>query len=236
MVRQPELLREARQRGDLLAEASLTNLTGTLMSLARNRPLEALDDLASAMRPWECLGFRTQHFTALASYAQIDLYGGDYRAAFDRLESQWRNLKRSMLMHIEAIRIFMLHLRASCAVAAAEAGADGGQYVRIARRCANRLSAEKAPWGVALGQLIGAAFADLRGDRNQALSLISIAVSHLEEAQMGLYTAAARHRQGELLGGAAGRALVAEAKAWMDQQKIRDCNAMVRLYAGGFRL
>jgi hypothetical protein len=235
MVRQPELLREARQRGDLLAEASLTNLSGSLMWLARDLPQEAREGLAEAMRPWEGLGFRTQHFTSLASYTQIDLYTGDHESACRRMEAEWPHLKKSMLMHIEAIRIFMLHLRASCAVAAAQARPDDRQPARLARRCADRLESQRAAWGVALGRLVSAALADLKGDRDQALRLISIAAAHLEEARLGLYAAAARYRQGELLGGSAGRALIANAEQAMAAQKVAHCMAMVQMYTPGFR-
>jgi hypothetical protein len=235
MRRQPELLREARQRGDLLAEASLTNLSGTLMWLARNRPQEARDGLADAMRPWDGLGFRTQHFTALASHVQIDLYVGDVRGACTRLESQWTQLKRSMLLHIEAIRIFMLHLRGSCALAAAQAGLDRDRCERLARRCAGRLAREKAPWGRALSHTILAALADREGNRSHAVSLLSVAASHLEEARMGLYAATVRHRLGELLGGDAGRALRAAAGAWLAANEVSDGPAMVNLFVPGFR-
>jgi eukaryotic-like serine/threonine-protein kinase len=234
--RQPDLLSEARQRNDLLAEASLTNLSGTLMWLARNRPQEARERLLTAMRPWEDLGFRVQHFTSLASHAQIDLYGGDYRTALRRLASEWRRLKRSLLLQIEAIRIFMVHLRGSCAVAAARAGEETGRNLRLARRCSHQLRREQADWGVALGRLIGAALADLEGNRQDAIALVGIAASHLEDAGMKLYAAAARHRQGELLGGDAGRAFVAKSEAWMAEEQICDAAAMLGLYVPGFRL
>lgn len=235
MVRQPELLLEARQRGDLLAEASLTNLSGSLMWLAQDRPHEAREHLNEAMHPWQGLGFRTQHFTSLASHTQIDLYTGAHESACRRMEQEWPRLTRSMLMHIEAIRIFMLHQRASCALAAVRARPADRRSARLARRCANRLARERASWGAAIGGLINAALADLRGDRDQALRLIGIAASQLEGSGLGLYAAAARHRQGELLGGTAGRALVAGAEQWMAEQRISRCAPMVELYAPGFQ-
>ena len=235
MLRQPELLREARQRGDLLAEASLTNLSGSLMWLARDLPQEAREGLAEGMRPWEGLGFRTQHFTSLASYTQVDLYMEDFEAAAERMEAQWPLLSRSMLMHIEAIRIFMLHLRASCALATAQTRRADRSSLRLAERCARRLEKERAPWGVALGRLVRAALADLRGDAELALGLVSVAASHLEEARLGLYATAARYRQGELLGGAVGQTLIENARQAMVERKVTNVPAMIRLYTPGFR-
>lgn len=235
MHRQPELLREARQRGDLLAEASLTNLSGSLMWLSRDRPEEARAALKIAMQPWEGLGFRTQHFTSLASHVQIDLYCGEPRAAFLLLESKWPELRRSMLLQIEAIRIYMWHLRGCCAAAAAGTGLPSRQFVRLARRCAKRLAKERADWAVALGRLIRAALADLAGQRHAAAALLAVAASQLEEAQMNLYAAAARYRQGELLGGEVGRTLVDNAVESMAAQNIRDCDAMANMYVPRFR-
>lgn len=214
----------------------MMNLSGTLMWLARNRPQEARDGLLAAMRPWEGLGFRTQHFTSLASHVQIDLYCGDIRSACRRLELEWPLLRRSMLLEIEAIRIFMVHLRGCCAVAAAQCELDSGSSVRLARRCFRQLAREKAPWGLALGQLIRASLADLKGDRHHAVALLSVAASHLDEARMGLYSAAARYRQGQLLGGDVGRALIAKSQAWMTAHKICDELATVNMYLPGFRV
>jgi hypothetical protein len=50
---------------------------------------------------------------------------------------------------------------------------------------------------------------------------------------MALFAAAARRCRGELLGGEAGRALVAEADAWMAAQSIRDPDRMARMLAPG---
>jgi len=167
---------------------------------------------------------------------QVDLYCGDIRSAYCHLEAEWPLLKGAMLLEIEAIRIFMLHLRGCCAVAAAQCEMDVDQAIRLARRCVRQLSREKARWGLALGQLIRASLADLSGDRHQAVALLSVAASRLEDARMGLYSAAARYRQGQLLGGDVGRALIAKSEAWMTTHQICDQNAMVNMYVPGFRM
>jgi hypothetical protein len=55
-----------------------------------------------------------------------------------------------------------------------------------------------------------------------------------ERADMRLYAAAARHRLGNLLGGERGQQLVAEAEAWMTEQRIKNPAAMTRMLAPGF--
>ena len=51
---------------------------------------------------------------------------------------------------------------------------------------------------------------------------------------MGLFAAAARRRLGGLLGGDEGRALIAQADAWMAGQEIRNPARMAACIAPGF--
>jgi len=50
---------------------------------------------------------------------------------------------------------------------------------------------------------------------------------------MALFATAARRARGEVLGGETGRALVAEADAWMTAQSIRRPDRMARMLAPG---
>jgi hypothetical protein len=51
---------------------------------------------------------------------------------------------------------------------------------------------------------------------------------------MGLHAACARRRLGEVLGGHAGRDLLAEADAWMAGQQIKNPGRMAAVLAPGF--
>ena len=55
-----------------------------------------------------------------------------------------------------------------------------------------------------------------------------------EAVDMGLFAAAARRRLGTLLGGDAGRALIAQADAWMAAQEVRNPARMAAGLAPGF--
>jgi hypothetical protein len=60
------------------------------------------------------------HFHQLVGYAYIDLYEGNGAAAYARVESAWPVLRRSMLLHMEPIRLEVSALRARAALSAAQ--------------------------------------------------------------------------------------------------------------------
>ncbi len=187
------------------------------------------------MGQWSRQEFHTQHFTSLAGHTQIELYQGDGRAAWERLAEQWPALKGSFLLQIQAIRVFMLHLRARTALAAAVRSSEPAALHRTAEDDARRLEREKTPWARPLALLVRAARAESRGRTATALALLAEATISFLAAHMSLFAAAARRRQGELLGGSEGQRLVADAEAWMIGQRIRDPARMTALHAPGFR-
>jgi len=89
-------------------------------------------------------------------------------------------------------------------------------------------------WALPLAQLIRAGIAADRGDPGTARDLLRAAEAGFRDAGMGLFAAAACRRQGELLAGDAGHALVARANAWMEGQGIKNPSRMTALYAPGF--
>jgi hypothetical protein len=63
--------------------------------------------------------------------------------------------------------------------------------------------------------------------------LLKSAAEGLDAADMELYASAARWRQGEILGGEAGGQRVADSKAWMTAQSIRNPALLMRVLAPG---
>jgi hypothetical protein len=74
----------------------------------------------------------------------------------------------------------------------------------------------------------------MRGRDASARAHVEKAVRQFDEAQMRLYAAVARRRLGQLRGGDGGRALLAEADAWMNAQGVRDASKLSRVIAPGF--
>ena len=90
------------------------------------------------------------------------------------------------------------------------------------------------PWIDPLARIIRAAIAVLRGDTPTAIQLLEDSVERFDQVDMSLHAAVARRRLGELLGGDAGRALVAQADSWMASQGIVNSSRMTALFAPGF--
>ena len=64
--------------------------------------------------------------------------------------------------------------------------------------------------------------------------MLAAAVTAFERADMASHAAVARRRLGAMQGDERGRALVAEADAWMAAQGIRNPARMTRMLAPGF--
>ena len=228
------MLKEARERGDLYAATNLATFVGHLTRLAADDPTGARQELQEVIRHWSQQGFHVQHLTGLMGHLQIDLYSGDGAAAWQRISAEWPALKRSLFLRVQTVRIFMLDLRARSALAAAAHAAERKLLLRWAERDARRLERERMPWADALARLIRAGVAAAQLDRSTALALVNAATAGFEAAHMGLFAAAARRRQGELLGGAEGRPLIDQADAWMMRQLIDNPRRMAALHAPGF--
>jgi hypothetical protein len=140
----------------------------------------------------------------------------------------------SALMHVECVRIFMYHLRAHCALALAAKSSDPATLLKSAAKDARTIEREKPAWSRCMPLMIRAALADRAGDRASAVARLGEAAASADAADMKLYAAAARRRQGLLVGGSQGAALVEHADAFMASQRIQNPTRMADLLAPGF--
>jgi serine/threonine protein kinase/tetratricopeptide (TPR) repeat protein len=232
--RLPVLFKEAQERDDLYTVTNLSLTVRTFVRLAADEPERARDELAQVMDKWSRLGYHVQHMNRWYDEANIELYSGQAAAALARLEAGWAAVKASHLLRVQQVRIFLVHLRARCALAAAAAG-GGEALLRAAARDARALHRERVPWAEALAVLIEAGVACGRGDERGAAALFGKAAEQLKAADMHLFAAAARRRQGILLGGAEGQAIRSQAEAWMAEQGVRSAERMTALLAPGGR-
>ena len=228
------LVTQARERGARLAEADLTTFGGPLVWLAADDPDGAEQAVRSAMVEWSRDDFQVQHFTTLTANAQIALYRGDARAAWQLVADQWSGLKDAMLLRVEIVRIYMLHLRARCALAAAASSVDRARLLRAAAADARRLDRERPAYAHALGRTIRSALLVQHGDIAGGTTLLGTAIEQLERAGWGCFSTGARRQLGRLLGGETGARTVREVDAQLEAQLVKRPDLLCALQAPGF--
>jgi serine/threonine protein kinase len=226
-----ELFQRAQERGDRYDAANLGTQIGILAYLAEDRPEAAEELVNQVMQQWTQEGFNIQHLSAEFGRIYLDLYRGRGRAAWERLPAIWRRSRRSFHHLIQQVRIDLYQLGGRAALAAACEAANPRPYWRAAEHFARRLEKEQMPWAKAFARLLYAGLAAQRRQTEQAITLFAEAALRFESLPMQLFAAAARRRQGELLGGAQGQALCAAADAWLAQQHIRNPSRLLAAVA-----
>ena len=182
---------------------------------------------------WSHQGYHLQHYFDLYAQAEIDLYEGNAKAAWERVAAGWPALERSLLRRRPA------HLPGIGPPARPHDRRGRGRWrdsertLAVAERDARRIEREAMPWSDPLAELIRASVAALRGDTQVAVALLASAETGFEAADEGLHAAVARIRRGELLGGAEGERLRAEAEAWMSKERIANPARLCMAFAPG---
>ncbi|MET0594875.1 MAG: AAA family ATPase, partial [Polyangiaceae bacterium] len=224
----PAELREAEDRGDLYRLINLQTSLTNMAWLAGDRPDEAKRQIVSAMDRWSRRGYQIQHYQAWFANVQILLYRGLGEEAQALVEEGWKPLSQSFFLRIQFIRTMVNTLHGRCALAAARTRppSERKALVHIAERSVKKLAAEDASWAVALSHSLRAQIAVSLGKRDEAAVLFGKAAQVLAAAELFLDAACSRRAEGLLLGGDAGRALVASADAWMESERIRSIPAM----------
>ncbi len=218
--RLPTHLKDAHTRGDLYAETILRTRVSYNLLLAQDKPERARQEIREMLSRWSHRGYHLQHYYDLHGQAEIDLYEGNPKAAWERVVSGWPAFERSLLRRIQLIYLESAALRARTVVAAVAAGILPENRLKLAESEARRIERERMPWTDPLAQLIRASVATLRGDQTRAIAFLAGAESGFDAANESLHAAVARSRRGELLGGPEGDRLRADAEAWMARERI----------------
>jgi hypothetical protein len=228
------MINEVRERGARLGEADLTTFGGPFVWLAADDPDGAERAVRGAMGEWSRQDFQVQHFTTLTAEAQIALYRGDNQGAWQRVTEQWAGLRDAMLLQVEIVRIYMQHLRARCALAAAGGHPNRAALLRSAAKDARRLERGRPPYARALAKTIRAALLAQQGDRAGAASLLETAADELNALGWGCFGTGARRQYGLLLGGDAGSRIVREVDASLVAQGVKRPDLLCAVQAPGF--
>ena len=201
--RMPALMRTAHERGNRYAEVSLPLLGYAHMTtLADDEPERAAETVRRLIDAWTTSRYDLQRFWATYARAEIHLYAGDRNGAWREIETNKRNVRDSLLLRVQTIRICWLDLSARSALAAAASGRT--ELLREARRFADRLEGEDVQWARGLAALVRASALGHEGETAQAATLLARAEGDFVETDMKLHAAAAFWARNRLIGDSAG--------------------------------
>jgi tRNA A-37 threonylcarbamoyl transferase component Bud32/tetratricopeptide (TPR) repeat protein len=180
--RLPELLRDARDRGDLFTTTTLSVSTAYYIPLLADRPDAALAVVDDALSRWSKRSVQLQHVHAVHARVNIELYRGDGIAAFAAIEAAWPEIRASMLLRHELTSTRAWELRGRAALAAAHQGA-GAPAIRVARQAERALRRVTTVGAAGLCGLQRAGLAYLAGDRSGAAAHLERALRELADMQ-----------------------------------------------------
>ena len=216
------LLRAGPQVAFWLADDDLPRARAELAYVQQRLP----EDSVGAPRLWTFLG-----------NILIDFYSGDPAAPWGRIEREYYDLERSVLIQSQWAQVILGFIRAAAALVrlvSDHGDSERAGLVRLVEHEASRLALETAPWARPLGELVGAGLAAALGHTDRALAGLRAAEPGLRAADMATFAAAARRRLGELVGGERGAELIAAADLALGEQGVRRPDRMTRALAPGF--
>ncbi len=227
------LLREAQHRGDRFAAVNLRTRLA-LVWIARDQPERGLRQVEEGLATWlpAQSSYLVQHFYALHSRCEIDLYRGEIADAQARFGEQLPALERSLLLRVPLVAVEVHHLQARILLAGAD-GATAGRAATV-RRLARKMAGSGLPVATGLAALVRAGAARCDGRTDEAAAELRTAIAALDPHQTGLLVAAARRRLGQTLGGSEGAALVAEADAWMTGHGVASPERLTAMLVPGW--
>jgi tRNA A-37 threonylcarbamoyl transferase component Bud32/tetratricopeptide (TPR) repeat protein len=209
------LLREASDRGDVVAQLGLRAGRCNFAWLLINRPDEAQAHLAAAGQALG-EGFHLPHVQVILAQVNLDLYVGAAAQASRRLAEAMPSIEQIGVARLQQPRIELNLLRARTLLA------DTAQpdRLRVVRGIADEMLKEGAPWASGLAHLLRAAVLAWSGAADAARAELAVAEDELAASGMLGFLHIARLRRGDLEGGAGG---VARAEAARDV--LRDLGA-----------
>lgn len=227
----PEILHDARRRGDRYLE--------TTMRRGANALFLCDDDLAGSARMLEELrwdapldGFQFQHYFAFEAAAENLLYQGEGHHILARHAADLRAVHWSHVERQQPVRALSRSLWGRAWLARAERGLDVTRAVATASAIAWSLLREGYPDAIARGHLLRAGVAAVRGrDPTPALAQAAAVAERHSLLQVG---ATAHLRLAERTRGEASRAHAEAAGRYFTTQGVRRPDAMADVCAPGF--
>ena len=223
------LLAEARERRDLYLATYVQTRNLFLFHLAADEVGRAREEQDRSLEGWTRHGFQLQHYWNWYARCEIDLYAGEPRVAWERLQAQWHTYSRSLLPRTQALHIEILFLRVRAAVARAISGdGDAEGLLKHAAADVKRLEKERIAWAAAQAALGRALIAHARGQGAATGPMFAAAADMLDRVDLEHFAAAARVRAAALQDGGAN---ARDGGAWFAREEVRRPDRMLAMLA-----
>ncbi|MDP2875754.1 MAG: protein kinase, partial [Holophaga sp.] len=216
----PVLLKEARERGDLLAITDLRLSVEAPQKLAEDRPDLARIEVDEATAAWTTMGFHTQHYHAMVSRVNLELYLGNLPEAARILEQTWPALASSMLLRVQTIAITAWELQARVHLGQAFDPCKRTHHIAEAHRAMARIQREDTDYGDALMLKLNALESLVVGQPIEAKAQLLEAEIKFEACDMTAHAVTMRLARA-ILSGTEGEASRHSAEAWFESQGVK---------------
>ena len=178
--------------------------------------------------------YPSQEHWACGVLAELDLYDGRGRDAFERVARDFPRAWRARRFVVERVHVVARERRARCAILAAAQEtrpSERARLLRVALRDARWLRSAPPDYAKPWAAVVEAGVCSVQGNRAGAVAALERAIEGLDRAHDRFAAACARIRLGVLLGTAdeTGRALLEAGEAFMRAQGVKDPH---RLAAG----
>jgi hypothetical protein len=221
-------LHEAIDRGDLTTSTAVRVAPAlTREWLREGDSKRARAGIENAIGAWTQRAYHNYHHWACSGLAEVDLYDGLGRQAFERVSRDFSRARQALKFINEYFHVPARQLRGRSAILAAAQESRPRERARLlaaAARDARWLRGAPPDYAKAWAAVIEAGVSAIRGERERAIAALDEAVTGLGAAQDRLAAACARIRLGAYLGtnDERGRAFLAEGDAFMRDQGIFD--------------
>ena len=231
----PAFLEEGVARQNLHVVTHMSTGVHSIAWLAQGDADAALATLNTGIADWSHDRVSVPHVLDAFGRVQVHLYARDPARAYALAHDRWRSTSRAFLLRCQLLRVHMLSARSRAALALATRDEwNRDRLLREAEHDAVDLERERAGWAGALGALVHAGVARVRGDRTRSREKLDSAIAAFDAMGLAIHEHAARRVRGALVGGDEGDAQIALADAWMTEQTVVDPARMTEMLAPGF--
>jgi hypothetical protein len=231
---QEEGLREALARGDVYAAVNLRIGLPNLAWLVQDRPDLAESEMHAAMQEWSTRGFHNEHCYALMAHVGVALYARDVEKGHALAGELVRRTRQSLFWRIQTIRLRVLYVHGTCALAMVERGAGNRKtLLKEAARDAHGIEREEMAWMQPFAKVLRAGVMLRDGAREKALGGLDAAAREFDAWDMTAYAVATRDRLARLRDDASTAPEIALAAALLKGREVVAPERMIGMLVPG---